>query len=67
MPVVPVIDSSNSYEQFISHLKNGNMLDKFDKHFLQDISLYVDDMRILKNIYNEINFRESSGTCQRGK
>lgn len=53
MPVVPVIDSSNSYEQFISHLKNGNMLDKFDKHFLQDISLYVDDMRILKNIYNE--------------
>ena len=53
MPVVPVIDSSNSYEQFISHFKNGNMLDKFDKHFLQDISLYVDDMRILKNIYNE--------------
>ena len=53
MPVVPVIDSSNSYEQFISHFKNGNILDKFNKHFLQDISLYVDDMRILKNIYNE--------------
>lgn len=53
MPVVPVIDSSNSYEQFISHFKNGNILEKFDKHFLQDISLYVDDMRILKNIYNE--------------
>lgn len=53
MPVVPVIDSSNSYDQFIDHLKKGNILDKFDEHFLQGISLYVDDMRILKNIYNE--------------
>ncbi|WP_052246083.1 hypothetical protein [Clostridium tyrobutyricum] len=53
MPVVPVIDGSNSYDQFISHLKNGGVLEMFDKHFLQGISLYVDDMRILKNIYNE--------------
>lgn len=53
MPVVPVIDGSNSYDQFISHLKNGGVLEMFDQHFLQEISLYVDDMRILKNIYNE--------------
>lgn len=53
IPVVPVIDSSNSYDQFISHFKNGKVLDKFDEHFLQGVSLYVDDMRILKNIYNE--------------
>lgn len=53
MPVVPVIDSSNSYDQFISHLKKGEVFDKFDEHFLQGISLYVDDMRMLKNIYNE--------------
>lgn len=53
MPVVPVMDGSNSYDQFISHLKNGNIFDKFDENFLQGISLYVDDMRILKNIYNE--------------
>lgn len=26
---------------------------KFNKNFLQEVSLYVDDMRILKNIYNE--------------
>ena len=53
IPVVPVIDSSNSYNQFISHFKNGGVFDMFDQHFLQGISLYVDDMRILKNIYNE--------------
>lgn len=53
IPIVPIVDSSNSYEQFLKHLKEGNLLDKFDQSFLQSLSLYVDDMRILKNIYNE--------------
>lgn len=53
IPIVPVVDSSNSYDQFIKHLKAGEVFEKFDEHFLQQISLYVDDMRILKNIYNE--------------
>ncbi len=53
IPIVPVVDSSNSYDQFLKHLKEGNLLDKFDHSFLQSLSLYVDDMRILKNIYNE--------------
>jgi hypothetical protein len=53
IPVIPVIDSSNSYDQFIEHFKEGGILDKFDLNFLQGLSLYVDDMRILKNIYNE--------------
>lgn len=53
IPVVPVVDSSNSYEQFLKHLKTGNLIEKFDPGFLQSLSLYIDDMRILKNIYNE--------------
>lgn len=53
IPIIPVVDSSNSYEQFLKILKEGNLLDKFDQSFLQSLSLYVDDMRILKNIYNE--------------
>lgn len=53
IPVVPVVDSSNSYDQFISHLKKGGLFDKFDESFLQGLSLYIDDMRLLKNIYNE--------------
>lgn len=53
VPVVPVVDSSNSYDQFISHLKKGRIFEKFDKSFLQGLSLYIDDMRLLKNIYNE--------------
>ena len=53
MPIVPIIDGSNSYDQFIAHFKAGGLFDLFDESFLQGISLYVDDMRILKNIYNE--------------
>lgn len=53
IPVVPVVDSSNSYDQFILHLKKNGLYEKFDERFLQGLSLYVDDMRLLKNICNE--------------
>ena len=53
IPVVPVVDSSNSYDQFISHFKKGGLFERFDESFLQGLSLYIDDMRLLKNIYNE--------------
>ena len=53
VPVVPVVDWSNSYDQFISHLKKGGVFEKFNESFLQGLSLYIDDMRLLKNIYNE--------------
>lgn len=53
IPVIPVVDSSNSYNQFISHLNKNHLLSAFDAGFLQGISLYVDDMRLLKNICNE--------------
>lgn len=53
IPIVPVVDSSNSYNQFILHFKDGGIFELFDENFLQGLSLYIDDMRLLKNIYNE--------------
>lgn len=53
VPVIPVVDSSNSFDQFISLFKNSGIFEKFDESFLQGLSLYIDDMRLLKNIYNE--------------
>lgn len=53
IPIVPVVDGSNSYDQFISHLQKNNLLGKFDERFLKGLSLYVDEMRLLKNICNE--------------
>ena len=35
VPVVPVVDSSNSYDQFISHFKKGGLFEKFNESFLQ--------------------------------
>lgn len=53
VPIVPVLDGSNSYEQFTKQLKTAGLFSKFDAGFLQRLSLYIDDMRVLKNIYNE--------------
>lgn len=53
LPVVPVVDGSNAFDKFISHFKEGGIYDLFEVHFLQEVSLYIDDMRVLKNIYNE--------------
>lgn len=53
IPVVPVVDSSNSYNQFIDLLKKNKLFEKFDENFLQGLSLYIDDMRLLINICNE--------------
>ena len=52
IPVIPVVDASNSYDKFIELFQNINQYN-FDDNFLYSLSLYVDDMRILKNIYNE--------------
>lgn len=53
IPIVPVIDSSNSYDQLIEHLDRNGIRSDFSDEFLQGISLYIDDMRLLKNICNE--------------
>ncbi|MGL5954842.1 MAG: hypothetical protein ACRCZ3_17260 [Providencia rustigianii] len=53
IPVIPVVDSSNSYDQLISIFKDGGVLSFFNERFLKGLSLYIDDMRMLKNIYNE--------------
>ena len=50
LPIVPVIDSSNAYDQFITHFPQTVV---FNPGFLKKLSLYIDDMRILKNIANE--------------
>lgn len=53
IPIVPVIDASNSYDQLTEHLKRNKIRQDFSDAFLQGISLYIDDMRLLKNICNE--------------
>lgn len=53
IPVVPVMDGSNSYELIVELFESAGIINSFDKNFLQGLSLYIDDMRLLQNIYNE--------------
>lgn len=51
IPIVPVLDSKNS-----ENILKDNLIgyrEKLDTKFLYKISLYIDDMRLLKNIVNE--------------
>lgn len=51
LPIVPVVDSKTSENQLLELLKGVESAP--DKRVLTNISLYVDDMRLLKNIVNE--------------
>lgn len=55
VPIIPIINSSNSRQKLLDKLKE-NSLDKiFNNQFIKNITLYIDDMRVLNNIMNEFN------------
>lgn len=68
IPVVPVINSTNSGEVLIDKLNSAKEKGiKYDisQSFVLDISPYISDMRILQNIYNEfIVYKETLGIEQ---
>lgn len=41
IPVIPVVDGSNSYDQFISHLKKGGIFEKFQKKFVNFVNCNI--------------------------
>ncbi|WP_426671547.1 hypothetical protein ACPPVU_09940 [Mucilaginibacter sp. McL0603] len=60
IPVIPVINSSNSYEQMHEKIfHEGSKID-IKENFLSNVTLYIDDMRALKNIYNEFMLYRST-------
>ena len=55
IPVIPVISNQNSGDVLVNLRKQNkeSVLKEIDENFLEDIGLYVDDMRLLKNSVNE--------------
>ncbi len=51
IPVIPVINSSNSSEKILE-LKNKHLYNISDD-IIEDLSLFIDDMRLIYNIMNE--------------
>lgn len=53
IPVVPYMDASNSCDQLLQQFEEAGLEGLFTKRFLQDVSLYLGDMRLVSNIVNE--------------
>ena len=56
IPIVPFINSTNSGEELSKRLeasKKKEFLYNISPSFIDDVSPFISDMRILKNIYNE--------------
>lgn len=53
IPIIPIINTSNSLEILSKKIQETKMEDKISNQFISDIALYISDMRMLKNIYNE--------------
>lgn len=65
IPVVPVMDSSNSYAILLRLFNGLEEEARPSEDFLRGVSLYIDDMRALRNIYNEYsvyyyNYKENN-------
>lgn len=65
IPVVPVVTTSNSHEVLSEKLKDMGLHDSFDKTFSFNISLYLDDMRLINNVCNEyLTYKETLNALQ---
>ncbi|GEP63785.1 putative membrane protein YobI [Clostridium beijerinckii] len=53
IPVVQVANSSNACDLLIRKFKNANQFDGLNEKFISEITILINDMRVLNNIYNE--------------
>ena len=53
LPIVPIMDNSNSLGKMEELFKSKNIYSDFSISFLDTLSLYLDDIRLIKNICNE--------------
>jgi hypothetical protein len=53
IPVIPIINSSNSIDMVLEQGKRLALDDRLDRQFLREVSRYLDDLRLIQNIFNE--------------
>lgn len=51
IPIIPVVSNSNSFNKLKEWIENEE--NTLNLKFLRNICLYIDDMRLLKSIYND--------------
>jgi hypothetical protein len=53
VPVIPIINSSNSIDKVIEQGERLSLDKRLDRQFLREVSRYLNDLRLIQNIFNE--------------
>lgn len=53
IPVIPIINSSNSIDKVLEQGRRLSLDRRLDRQFLREVSRYLNDLRLIQNIFNE--------------
>lgn len=53
IPVIPIINTSNSIDMVLKQRKRLKLDERLDHQFLREVSRYLNDLRLIQNIFNE--------------
>ncbi|GAA6154495.1 hypothetical protein [Pseudoteredinibacter isoporae] len=53
IPVIPIINSSNSIDKILEQGERLSLDKRLDRQFLREVSRYLNDLRLINNIFNE--------------
>ncbi|WP_170422034.1 YobI family P-loop NTPase [Ruegeria arenilitoris] len=53
VPIVPIINHSNSIDKVLEQGQRLSLDDRLDAQFLREVSRYLNDLRLITNIFNE--------------
>ena len=53
IPVIPIINTSNSIDKVLEQEQRLALAVRLDRQFLREVSRYLDDLRLIQNIFNE--------------
>jgi hypothetical protein len=53
IPVIPIINTSNSIDMMLEQGKRLELDGRLDRQFLREVSRYLNDLRLIHNIFNE--------------
>lgn len=53
IPVIPIVNSSNAIDMVLEQVKRLSIEERLDVQFLREVSRYLNDLRLILNIFNE--------------
>lgn len=53
IPVIPIINTSNSIDMVLKQGRRLELDGRLDRRFLREVSRYLNDLRLIQNIFNE--------------